>query len=174
MDPLTAFGLAGTIVQFLDFCGKIVLGTREVYLSGSVGLDVQAEAATRDLLNFTTKLQPASLQPHGAHSDNENEIALRQLCDDCSDIARQLLHQLNRLKKQHLTPPDPVPHGASPKEWEKRQQRFAEYMEDLEELGRSLRLALRGMWKRKELDELERRLEKCKAAIQLRMLASLR
>jgi hypothetical protein len=174
MDPLTALGLAGNIVQFLDFCGKIVLGTREVYLSGSVGLDVQAEAATRELLDFTTKLQPAPLVHNGTQAHSENEIALRQLCDECSDVAKQMLHQLNRLKRDYLTPPEPVPPGASIKQWEKRQQRFAEYMEDLEELGRSLRLALRGMWKRKDLEELEKRLEKCRAAIQLRMLASLR
>ncbi len=174
MDPLTAFGLAGTIVQFLDFCGKIVLGTREVYLTGSAGLDVQAEAAIRDLLDFTTKLQPAPLLHNRAQAHTENETALRQLCDDCSDVANQMLHQLNRLKRQYLTPPEPARPGASTKEWEKRQQRFMEYMEDLEELGRSLRLALRGMWKRKELEELEQRLEKCRAAIQLRMVASLR
>lgn len=174
MDPLTAFGLAGTIIQFLDFCGKIVLGTREVYISGSTGLDVQAEAATRDLLDFTTKLQPAPSLHIGAQPHTENEVALRQLCGDCSDVASQMLHQLNRLKREHLTPPDPVPRGASLKAWEKGQLRLAEYMRDLEELGRSLRLALRDMWSRKELEQLENRLEKCRAAIQLRMLASLR
>ena len=174
MDPLTAFGLAGTIVQFLDFCGKIVLGTREVYLSGSVGLDVQAQAATRDLLDFTTKLQAVPPVHNGAQADIENEVALRQLCDECSDVAKQMLQQLSRLTREHLTPPEPVARGASLKAWEKGQLRLAEYLKDLAELGRSLRLALRSMWSRKELEELEQRLEKCRAAIQLRMVAALR
>lgn len=174
MDPLTAFGFAGTIVQFVDFCGKLVLGTREVYRSGSDELVVQVEAATKDLLDFTTKLQPAPVLQHCTQAHSENENALRQLCGDCSDVSRDMLHQLSRLKIQYLTPPDPVPPGASLKEWEKGQRRLAKYREELEELGRSLRIALRSMWTRKELEELEARLEKCRAAIQLRMLAALR
>lgn len=56
MDPLSAVGLAGTLVQLVDFSSKIVKEGHELYKSGSTAINVQAEAATRDLLQLTTKL----------------------------------------------------------------------------------------------------------------------
>jgi len=172
MDPLTAIGLAGTVVQFVDFGSRVLLEGRELYKSGSVKLNVQAEAVTRDLLDFSVKLEQSSRLHNAARPPTENELALRKLCDDCHGVAKQLLAQLAKLKPK-LVPPRDLPRHASNENKGIWLKNLREHQSEVEKMGNSLRLALMSVWSRKELEELEGRLEKYRNAIQTRLIASL-
>jgi hypothetical protein len=57
MDPLTAFSLAGTVIQFVDFGGKLISGGQGLYAKGHLDIHCQIKAAVDDLLDYATKLQ---------------------------------------------------------------------------------------------------------------------
>jgi hypothetical protein len=112
MDPLTAVGLAGTVVQFVDFSSKIVIGAKELYKHGELKLNAQAAAVARDLLDFCTKLQLSSQNYDGSEAPTENDLALIKLCGGCKDVAKELLAKLDLLKPE-LDVPEP-PHRDHP------------------------------------------------------------
>jgi NACHT domain len=92
MEILTAIGLAGNIIQFVDFGGKLVSKTAEIYKSGTGALieNVDIETATNDLILLSTKLHDS------AHS--AGDTALKKLCQSCGDVAQQLLLALDKVK----------------------------------------------------------------------------
>lgn len=58
MDPLTALGLAASVVQFLDFSGKLVSGAFVLYKSvdGATSLNSCLEHIARDLSQLCNKM----------------------------------------------------------------------------------------------------------------------
>lgn len=172
MDPLTAIGLAGTIVQFVDFGSRLIREGCEVSKSGASKLNEQAEAVTKDLLDFSTKLQRSPRHDHTSGPPSDNEVAIRKLCLDCNKVAAELLARLNILKPK-LTPPKDLPNSASREDKAMRSRKLKEYRKEVQKLGNSLWLALMSVWSREELIEIEERLEKYRIAIQARMVAYL-
>jgi hypothetical protein len=92
MEVLAAVGLAGNIIQFVDFSGKLVSKTAEIYKSGAGALieNVDIETATNDLILLSTKLHDSA--------DSAGDTALRKLCQSCGDVAQQSLGALNKAK----------------------------------------------------------------------------
>lgn len=172
MDPLSSIGLAGNIVQFVDFGTKIIVQGRELYKSGSLGLNAQVEAVTDDLLDFNTKFQHSSRVQDAARPPTENDLAMRKLCDECDEIAQQLLARLARLKPK-LLPPSNVNASSSTYQKESFSKRLKEHGRAIEKMGNSLRLGLLSVWNRREMEEMAERLENFRSAIQTRMLSSL-
>ena len=97
LDPLTAIGLCGNIVQFVDFCSKVVSKAHRIYRSadGSLTENLDAETISRDLLYLTAKVE-AGLRP----SPTQEDQALQDLCDGCNDVAQELLIVLGKLKSE--------------------------------------------------------------------------
>jgi hypothetical protein len=100
LDPLTALSVAGNIVQFVDFSTKVLRQGYLLYKSSSGTLEVNDELKllTDDILKLSTKLeQPVRLvqldRPSVGH-----EPELEVLCNGCQEIAKDLLHRLERLK----------------------------------------------------------------------------
>jgi hypothetical protein len=172
MDPLSAVGLAGTVVQFVDFGCRIVSEGRELYKSGSVKLNAQAEAVTKDLLDFSAKLQTPPRLNNWNRPPTENELALRKLSDGCNEVAQELLARLSRLTPK-LLPPEDLPNNAPSKDRERWLKRLKQHQREIEKMGNSLRLALLSVWTRKEIEEVEQRLAKYESAIKMRMLGCL-
>lgn len=58
LDPLTALAIAGNIVQFVEFSGKIISGRSELFQSstGVLKSNEALEAITKDLVAMTSKL----------------------------------------------------------------------------------------------------------------------
>jgi hypothetical protein len=111
MDPLTAFSLAGNVIQFVDFSTKLLLTGRELYRSASGALQPyeELELVTTDLVAICDKL----------HHEEELGPEFERVCREAKEIAHELLRRLNRLK---------VTKGQgmqSPKKWETLQQAFA-------------------------------------------------
>lgn len=173
MDPLSAVGLAGTIVQFVDFSLKIVGEGVELYKSGSLELNKQVEFTTRDLRNFTTKLRVQQSTHARDAVLSENDLALETLCHDCNEVAEQLLERLKKLEVT-IAPPKPAADDATKEEKEILKKKYIQYnKEKLERVGRTLSVALLNIWSRGQVQEITLRLEKYRAAIQTRLLGAL-
>lgn len=172
MDPLTAVGLAGTIVQFVDFSSKLVVEGRELYKSGSAELNLQVEAATKDLLDFSTKLQRLISNPNGNTPATDNVIALSKLCGECNELAYELLARLDQLKS-NFDPPSSLLDNATKREKQIWLIKLKNHKQKVERIGTSLRLAFRSMWSAEELREISARLEKYRGAIETRMVGIL-
>jgi hypothetical protein len=91
MDPITAVGLVGTVVQVVDFSSKVVSKSTELYRSGRAALAENAdiEIVETDLLRLNTRLR---------QSTTVGDQDLQVLCRACSDVADQLLAALAKLK----------------------------------------------------------------------------
>ena len=98
IDPLTAFGLATNIIQFLDLGGRVVQTGYRTYKSANRASEenITLEAVTSDLLDVSGRLtlpladDEVSLSPPDA--------SLEQLGRQCQDLAKRLLELLGELK----------------------------------------------------------------------------
>lgn len=92
MDPVTAFSLAGTILQFIDTGSKFVLLAHRLYRTASEDDRERSDVSkvTGTLLDLLPKLKAS------ADSDDD-EQNIRQLAKDCGRTALQLLNVLKKL-----------------------------------------------------------------------------
>ncbi|KAI9777342.1 MAG: hypothetical protein M1839_008950 [Geoglossum umbratile] len=92
MEVLAAIGLAGNIIQFVDFSGKLISKTAEIHKSGTGALaeNINIEAATNDLALLSTKLHDSA--------NSAGDTALQELCQSCNTIATELLTVLDSVK----------------------------------------------------------------------------
>jgi hypothetical protein len=92
MDPLSILSVAGNIIQLVDFAGKLLNGSRELYRSttGALPVNDELELITRDLSSFVTKLE----RPY-------DDPALQDICEGSRIVATELLARLDKLKGKH-------------------------------------------------------------------------
>jgi len=95
MDPLTAIGLAGSVVQFVSFAHEIISLGKEVYKSpnGTIQESREIGAMLDDLLDVHGRLVRSQL--HLERGD-----ALSRLIDQCAPIYKELESVLESLKSQ--------------------------------------------------------------------------
>ena len=93
MDPVTAFAIAGTILQFIDSSTQFIVLARKLYYYGSDddGIHTNLLKITEDLDTILPKLSTTQ------HADAE-EQSLSQLALDCAETAGQLLDILRNVK----------------------------------------------------------------------------
>jgi hypothetical protein len=94
MAELAALGLAGNIVQFVDFGIKLFRHGKELYKSAEGGKaeHLELEAVTTDLKRLAQQLQ----QTVGPAT--QDDIALGKLAAGCEKLACELLEVLEKLK----------------------------------------------------------------------------
>jgi hypothetical protein len=92
MEPLTALGLAGNIVQFVDFACKLFEGARTIYKSASSSSDEYAvlHVIATDLSRLSGEIMVSPEHPEG----------LRCLAAEAESISQELLGALQKLKLQ--------------------------------------------------------------------------
>jgi hypothetical protein len=92
MEVLAAIGLAGNIVQFIDFGGKLLEKSAQLYRSGECALaeNIDFEKATNDLVLLNKKLKDGAAVT--------GDKALESLCLSCHTVADELLAALDKLK----------------------------------------------------------------------------
>lgn len=139
MEALAIIGLIANVVQFVDFSGRLIAKTTELYRSseGALAENIDAEMATNHLVMLNNKI-------NGAATITNNN-ALKRLCESCKSTADELLAALNKVKvdgKQHR--------------WT------------------SIRKALRNMWNKKQICELEARLARFREELNLHIVVDLR
>lgn len=94
MDPFTAIGLAGSILQFIQFSSDVFLAAREIQKSGSTKDNAFLEKTTRHLTSLTIELE--SLATGSCMSDNNKSLI--SLASDCHGLADDLLVVLAQVK----------------------------------------------------------------------------
>jgi hypothetical protein len=140
MEPITALGVAASIVQFVSFACKLVSGSNEIFDSarGSAGHIQNIDEVYRQLQDLSKLLQkPTQMEPGLELLVDDKSIlaaqttAINDLSQLCSDECNKLLTTLPKMKG------DP----GSKTRWQ------------------SFRVALKTVWKEKEIASLEQRLK---------------
>lgn len=100
LDPITALGLAGNIVQFVDFSTKLVGKAHEIHssINGTLAENVNAETVAQTLVVLQSKLR-ANEQDATSFDDDTGSL-LEGLCKSCDETARELLIILEAFKTQ--------------------------------------------------------------------------
>jgi hypothetical protein len=104
MDPLTAFALAGNVLQFVDFARTLIKEGRELYRSNSGALKTNEELKliTSDLKALVERFQQsfgwtsADRANHVNGGDNDT-TSLETICAGIANIAEELIEKLNKL-----------------------------------------------------------------------------
>jgi N-terminal domain on NACHT_NTPase and P-loop NTPases len=93
IDPLAALGLAGNIVQFVDFSYNLLCESKALYDSrtGATADNVLIETIATDLSLLNARLTAPSAP--GAIPD-----PIRSLASQCKDVARDLLDVIDNIK----------------------------------------------------------------------------
>ncbi|KAI8654291.1 NACHT domain-containing protein [Fusarium sp. Ph1] len=101
MDPVSAIGLASTIITFIDLGSKLLKGAKEIRDSANDSLEknesreVIAEAMTEFVAKLKTP-EPAQISPEQ-----------QKLCDlavKCNDLSQRILELLNKIKPKNKKP----------------------------------------------------------------------
>jgi hypothetical protein len=153
MDPLSALSLAGTIVQFVDFGSKLLSNSVQLYKSskGALKTHEELELITGDLQSVIVKLRGTSSIVSGevagplTEVDQRQEDSFRKICDEATQIAKELLSRLRSLR---------VKNGEH-RRWE------------------SLKAATKTTWSQDEISSLKQRLSTLKESLHLRSVLSL-
>ena len=149
MDPVAALGLAGNIVQFVDFSCKVLQDTKNLYES-STGASAEndvIETICNDIVNLNRALTAPSVPGTIPGSILNLTIPdyILNLASNCKGVAAELLQLLGKIKV----------HGPKRK-W------------------KSFIQALRSVWKKEQIEGLVRRMERLRDETQFRLQFMLR
>lgn len=144
MDPISALGLAGNVVQFLDFGGRLVSKGKEIYKSsdGTTESVIELELIYEGLSEVVDNLRTPQASTT-SRSDSPDSRLIR-LAQACHEVAQNLLDITESLTLDPNT----------------RHRRW-----------RSFRQALKSVWKQGRIDELEDRLSTFRQEITLHLVA---
>jgi hypothetical protein len=146
-DPLTAVGLAGSIIQFVDFSSRLVSKSQAIHRSanGELVENEHLEQTTTDLLRLQATLQQGLHSRLSAKELTKDEQALHDLSKTCVEVGTKLLSKLQKLKA-----------GGERRKW------------------KSFRQALKSIWSKEEVDALSWRLKGLREEMDTRMIVHLR
>ena len=93
LDPITAIGLVGNILQFIDFGCKLFEGARSIQKSakGATAEDESLNDTLEALTTLTSKLKPDFGVPQ-----SEDEMTLYRLAKNCQDLSVDIQDVLKR------------------------------------------------------------------------------
>ena len=99
MDPLSALGLAGNVMTFIDFASRLINGSLELYHStdGATASHRVLEDVTRDLGDLCDSLTPTQSDALGS-GPSDSEIELLPFLGPCKALGHELLTVLEGLK----------------------------------------------------------------------------
>ena len=94
MDPVTAIGLAASIVSFIDFSWSLLTGAKELYESGrrKTKDNARISSIVDDLNEYALDLTI------GGEGASKHEKALRALANDCHGLSKELVKILQKLE----------------------------------------------------------------------------
>lgn len=138
MDPLTAFGLAAGVVQFVSFASHLITKTKEIHVSASGRADDVATLETTytrlhelsQCLETCSRPDPTLTGFVGNSQDAKNILAIKDLSRSCESDCQKLLKIVEKLQTS----------------------------DDSHHRWQTFRVALRTVWKGNEIAELEERL----------------
>jgi len=94
IDPITAIGLVGNTLQFIDFGCKLFEGARSIQKSakGATAEDESLDDTLEVLTTLTSKLKPPGIEI----PQNKDEMALYRLAKNCQDLSADIQDVLKR------------------------------------------------------------------------------
>jgi hypothetical protein len=103
MDPLTAVGLAGNIITFIDLSTKVVSRAKQLYesASGATSENDELESLTKNLKDLAdkTRRKPPNISRNEHFSQNiTSETVLDNISQQCIQVADELLETLESVK----------------------------------------------------------------------------
>ena len=131
LDPFSALGLAGNIVQFVQFGSDVFGKSREIAKAAS-GASLENEelgSAVQRLEKICLGLQRSQSQRPGVTSTSSDTDSLQELAESCRTAGEEILRALLRFKAE-----------GSNKKWQ------------------SFGKALKTVWKKSEIQAMEKRL----------------
>jgi hypothetical protein len=146
MDPMTAIGLAGSIVQFVSFSHEFVSLGKEIYKS-SAGVreqSIELDTMIQDLSAIHESLLQSWSTDPTRRSKQENNIA--SLVTQCEPIYKELQGVLAGLQVQ----------GDDRRKW------------------KSFCKALKSVWKEDQINNLEKRLHRLQQQIDSHLITDIR
>lgn len=98
MDPISAFSLAGTILQFLDSGARFVMLAQDLYQDGLDDHDRHVH-----VLKLTEDLQKLLPELQSTDDSCGKEDSLTQLANNCNKTATRLINILQKVKNGQNT-----------------------------------------------------------------------
>lgn len=153
MEALAALGLAGNTVQFLDFATKLCSTSVEIYrgVDGSSASNTQAEGLLKGFIETIDEVASdlgqyrTALSAASKQAAGKGELQIASIIVDCQTIADDLLRRFEKLKSD-----------GKPGKW------------------KSFVTGVKCLWKKHELEELQKRLRANREELEWRILLSLR
>lgn len=145
MDPLTAAGLAGTVVQFISFAHEIISIGKEIYKSsnGARNESVELALVIRDLSKIHDSLR--CFWSGDAKERSKQEQTLFSLIEQCDTVYKELLRILEKPQVQ-----------GDHRKWN------------------SFCAALKFVWKEDQINDLEKRLLRLQRQIDSHLISDIR
>lgn len=145
MDPFSCLAIAGTLVQFLDFGGKLIAEFIALSKDGKSTIRDRAEESSNDLNNFSIKLEQALCASGESSTLTTDELALKTLCGNCQKLAGSLTEKMKVIQVTGK--------GKS---------------------LNNFRSALATIWSKREIEGMQEQLNEYRQAIDTRILAVIR
>ena len=98
MDPLTAIGLASSIVQFVDFGTKLIGGAREIYFSTT---GTTEENASLELVTIEIRAWSSKLVYSGSSAQSDEGKAICSLATECQILSDKILELIIKAKPKN-------------------------------------------------------------------------
>jgi len=97
LDPLTALGLAGNVIQTVDFTAKLGSALREIHnsLTGATEENDALEALSQS----TKDAAEALIAELNSNPATRNESHLRDSATDCSNVSQHVIDITARMKR---------------------------------------------------------------------------
>lgn len=91
MDPVSALGVAASVVQFVDFASSLVCSTYEIYKSASGGsaASVDLETITISLKTLTIDVQKSLDRAASGKELSTSDLELKKVCSDCHAVTER-------------------------------------------------------------------------------------
>lgn len=94
IEPLTAFALAGNIVQFVEVGCKVTYILQQLWKGSATDENLEIEIAMKDLDDICTKLASTS---KSSTVPSEDDAKLRVLAQSCQKLSKELHVVLQKL-----------------------------------------------------------------------------
>jgi hypothetical protein len=153
MEAVAALGLAGNVLQFLEFGQKLCSTSLEIHraATGASAANAESEALLRDFIDSIDTVSSDLKQYQFALDATSSEVSgagtntLHDIVENCNDLAVELLDRFEKLRGQG------------------KRGRWKSFM-----------TGVKCMWKEKELQDLQGRLGQYRSQLEWRILISLR
>lgn len=171
MDPVTALGVAGAVIQFVDFgtkwVSKVVSKSGEIYNAMQEGyaedrfasIDKILERDANEISIITARIQRPLRLNASTVTESKEEKDLAKLCQECTGIAEEIIDHLNGLKiTAHQIKND------EKKKW------GSGVGQRIKSLGK----AIKAVWTEDKLSNMSERFAMVKRSLEMNVLVSIR